>query len=162
MSPSERSAEEDKQDEQVINTSHSSSPPSQPDLKPIKKQRKPQTEEEYQYQLSLWAKTGPQINTETWLYEDLDRLDNTRKVDRQKILHACEKAYYERDWLKCLEMCNIGEKLFGVDLNAVGEELRRNFENKGRKTKTSGKIERHIIELLNIKERCLSRIEERK
>ncbi|KAI5965558.1 uncharacterized protein KGF55_000920 [Candida pseudojiufengensis] len=126
------------------------------------KQRKPQTEEEYQYQLKLWQESGPQINTENWLYEEIfnKKLDPNLKINRVKILHGCEKAYYNKDWVKCLEICKIGSNLFNVDLNEVGETMKHNLSLEKRRQRISNKIERHIVDLYNIQERCLERIRE--
>ncbi|KAI5955307.1 hypothetical protein KGF54_001868 [Candida jiufengensis] len=124
------------------------------------KQRKPQTEEEYQHQLKLWNESGPQINTENWLYEEIfdKQLDPTQKINRVKLLHGCEKAYYNRDWEKCLEICKIGEKLFQVDLDVIGETMKINLSLESRRQRISNKIERHIVDLYNIRQRCLERI----
>ena len=61
-----------------------------------KKQRKPQTEEEYAFQVSRWNETGPTINTDTWLFENLEELNVDVKIDRLKLLHAVELAYYQK------------------------------------------------------------------
>ncbi|CAK9441048.1 uncharacterized protein LODBEIA_P49170 [Lodderomyces beijingensis] len=153
---------------------HSDSPPHEAHSDPSKpanaashpkkkKQRRPQTEAEYQHQLDLWRTTGPQINTETWLYEKLDQLDPENRAHRVKILHACEKAYYERDWNLCLQMCHVAESLFGVELDSMTADARDvaappALENK--KTRKSSKVERHVFELHAIKLRCLQRIED--
>ncbi|KAF6070035.1 hypothetical protein FOB64_002731 [Candida albicans] len=62
-----------------------------------KRQRKIQTEEEYNYQLNRWRETGPMINTDTWLNEvNLAELDISDKLDRVKLLHVCELHYYKK------------------------------------------------------------------
>lgn len=129
-----------------------------------KKQRKPQTQEEYNHQLQLWQKTGPQINTETWLYENMDNLNVDNKADRTKALHACEKAYYERDWTKCLQMCKVAELLFGVDfgeLEAEEEALLQQFKDVKKKSRICSKLEKQVYELWNIKLRCIMRAKQR-
>ncbi|WLF80211.1 hypothetical protein PVL30_003987 [Lodderomyces elongisporus] len=129
-----------------------------------KKQRKPQTQEEYNHQLQLWQKTGPQINTETWLYENMDNLNVDNKADRTKALHACEKAYYERDWTKCLQMCKVAELLFGVDfgeLEAEEEALLQQFKDVKKKSRICSKLEKQVYELWNIKSRCIMRAKQR-
>lgn len=77
-----------------------------------KKVRKPQTEEEYNAQKLQFLRGGPTINTEEWLYDDdkLDRLEPNKKVDFNYLLHSCEKAYFQRDYLKCLELVQIAEQ----------------------------------------------------
>ncbi|RLV92017.1 hypothetical protein JA1_003368 [Spathaspora sp. JA1] len=128
---------------------------SAPQPKKSNKKRKPQTEEQYSHQLSLWNESGPTINDEDWLYTNLDNLDPSKKIDRVKIIHACERAYYERDWERCLELVEIGEKIFGVDLNDYHDYIL----NQGKRK--SANLERHVIDLYNIKQRCLSRMDEK-
>lgn len=126
------------------------------------KQRKGQTEEEYLEQKRQFEESGPQINSEDWLYgeERLSNLDNTKKLDRVHILHACEKAYFMQEYEKCIELIKIGERLFGVELDdeAANDDLKTDFQNAGRKTRKSTKVERHVVELLHIKEACLKKL----
>lgn len=128
------------------------------------KQRKAQTEEEFLEQKAQYAASGPKINTDNWLFEQecLNALDNSKKIDRVHILHACEKAYYLRDYPKCLLLIEIGERLFGVQLNddESNSNLKADFATSGRKTKKSSKVERHVMELLHIKEACVRKVAE--
>lgn len=121
------------------------------------KARKTQTAEEFQAQKDAFNASGPRINTEDWLYEEsaLAALDNDKKTDRVHMLHACERAYFHRDYEKCLSLIAQGEALFGV---VDEEQQKQDFENAGRKTKKSSKVERHVVELLHIKEACLKRL----
>lgn len=133
----------------------------QPKPKPQTKQRKPQTAEEYAQQLDLWRYSGPQINTETWLYEDVDKLNPVEsKVDSAKLLHACEKAYYLRDWEQCLLLCNLGARLFAVDLDEVGDAMKQNLQLTSRRKRLNKKHERSVVDLYDIKQRCVSRMKE--
>lgn len=129
------------------------------------KQRKAQTEEEFLEQKAQYEASGPKINTENWLFdqEGLDALDNSKKIDRVHILHACEKAYYLRDYSHCLLLIERGEKLFGVQLkdDETNSNLKADFASSGRKTKKSSKVERHVMELLHIKEACIRKMAER-
>ncbi|KAI5970071.1 hypothetical protein CANMA_000895 [Candida margitis] len=130
--------------------------------KPQPKQRKVQTAEEYAHQLSLWRSSGPQINTETWLYEDLDKLNPIEnKVDSAKLLHACEKAYYLRDWHHCLQLCNLGARLFAVDLDQVGDAMKQDLQSTNRRKRLGKKHERSVVDLYDIKQRCSSRMKEK-
>lgn len=126
------------------------------------KVRKAQTEQEFNLQKHQFQASGPRINTSDWLYDSevLEKLDSTKKVDRVHILHACEKAYFCRDYAKCLELILVAEKLFGVELedDNANDNLKEEFANLGRKTKKSSKVERHVVELLHIKEACLRRM----
>ncbi|KAK6456696.1 uncharacterized protein RJT20DRAFT_126735 [Scheffersomyces xylosifermentans] len=118
------------------------------------KTRKPQTEDEFQSQLEQFRKSGPKLNTSEWLYEDLHLLDNNMKIDRVKMLHAVEKAYYMRDYDKCKELIEVAEKVFEiVDENQAKEE----WDQSGKKIKKSAKLERHVIDLLHIKEKVYDR-----
>ncbi|CAK7902939.1 hypothetical protein CAAN1_18S00276 [[Candida] anglica] len=133
---------------------------SQPPKKSTKV-RKPQTEEEYQIQRSQYYAEGPFLNTENWLYEEIENhpLDENRKSDRVVVIHACEKAYFNRDYHKCLELISAGETLFGVDGTTVSRAQKQSeYEAAGIKVAKSAKIEKHILELLSIKERCLQKI----
>lgn len=126
------------------------------------KVRKQQTEAEFDAQKLQFKATGPRINTSDWLFdpEVIASLDNTKKTDRVHILHACEKAYFMRDYDKCLSLIGVGEKLFGVELEDENsnQELKEEFSNAGRKVKKSSKVERHVVELLHIKEACLRKM----
>lgn len=130
-------------------------------IEPKKKQRKEQTEEEFEAQKAQFAVTGPQINTENWLFDQdlLDKLDNLKKTDRVHMLHACERAYYLRDYDKCLELISQAERLFGVNLEDLSqnEGIKLDFAEAGKKTKKSLKVERHVVDLLHIKEACLKK-----
>lgn len=127
------------------------------------KTRKGQSEEEYLQQKKQFFSTGPLLNTENWLgdEEDLKTLDNDKKTDRVRMLNACERAYYQRDYNKCMHLIAVAEKLFGVDLNdeEYNEKTKSEFETSGRKTKKSAKVERHVVDLMHIKERCLRQLE---
>mmetsp|Transcript_6911 Transcript_6911/g.8775 ORF Transcript_6911/g.8775 Transcript_6911/m.8775 type:complete len:168 (-) Transcript_6911:2-505(-) len=123
-----------------------------------KKLRKEQSDDDYILQKLQFYSTGPTLNTDDWLYdpEGLDLLDNSKKTDRVKMLHACEKSYYQKDYNKCLEMIRKAENLFGVQLENEedNEGIKSDFESSGKKTRKSAKVDRHIVELLHIKERC--------
>lgn len=129
------------------------------------KQRKQQTDEEFAEQKQQFLRQGPRINTSDWLFDDstLDELDNTKKTDRVHVLHACERAYFLRDYEKCLSLISRGERIFGVQLEDedVNEGIKHDFANAGRKTKKSSKVERHVVELLHIKEACLKKLAEK-
>lgn len=124
-----------------------------------RKQRKPQTEEEFCTQKTQFLSAGPQINEEGWLLKDdtIDLLDPQRKIDRVQMLNACERAYFERDYHRCLELVAQAYQLFGVEDDDT-EQLQRDFEALGRKTKKSAKVERHVVELGHIKLRCLAKL----
>lgn len=126
--------------------------------KKTKKIRKGQSEAEYMYQLQQFYANGPAINTDEWLYDRavIDTLNNTKKPDRVTMLHSCEKAYFERDYVKCLELIETAEKLFRVDSNEHGKDDNQNILSEEKTIK----IERHIIDLLHIKERCLFKLQE--
>ncbi|WPK23605.1 hypothetical protein PUMCH_000846 [Australozyma saopauloensis] len=127
------------------------------------KQRKAQTEEEFLAQKSQFEAAGPQINAQNWLFQDqiLNNLDNSLKFDRVHMLHVCEKAYFERNYEQCLEYIKRAETLYGVDLDNASdnEDIKQSFSSAGRKTKKSSKVERHVVELLHIKEACLKRMQ---
>lgn len=127
-----------------------------------KKTRKEQSEADYLNQKQQFYQNGPTLNTEDWLYDDqdLEQLDNSRKTDRVRMLHACEKAYYQKDYKKCLDLISRGEALFGVNLDNgnENEEIKNEFEASGKKTRKSAKVDRHIVELLHIKESCLEKL----
>lgn len=127
------------------------------------KTRKGQTEEQYFQQKKQFFATGPLLNTEDWLAneEDWKTLDNDKKTDRIRMINACERAYYQRDYRKCMDLIAATEKLFGVDLNdeESNERTKDEFETLGRKTKKSAKVERHVVDLMHIKERCLRQLE---
>ncbi|KAG7193133.1 uncharacterized protein KQ657_000887 [Scheffersomyces spartinae] len=122
-----------------------------------KKVRKPQPEEEYIRQRDEFKQVGPTINTDGWLENDWNALDPERKVDRVRMLHACERAYFLRDWGKCLELIQRTEELLGVSERAI-QDATALLEFK--KVRKSAKVERHIVELINIKERVLKRMEQ--
>lgn len=118
-----------------------------------KKVRKPQTEEEYEIQKHIFQSQGPTINTDEWLYQLPDNLDNTKKPDRVMVLNACEKAYYDRDYDKCLELVKKAEIFFEVDYDKIIP-----LQQLNKKTQKSAKIERHILDLIHIKQKCLEKI----
>ena len=126
------------------------------------KQRKAQSDEEFLEQKRQFLDAGPQINTDTWLFDEdrLHSLDSTKKLDRVHILHACEKAYFLRDYEKCLELIKVAGGLFHIELDneTVNDDLKIDFQNAGRKTRKSTKVERHVVDLLHIKEACLKRM----
>lgn len=126
------------------------------------KQRKAQTEAEFAAQKAQFLAAGPRTNTADWLYDEsvLQLLDNAQKTDRVHILHACEKAYFTRDYAKCLALVAEGERLFGVELDeTTNDTIKTEFAHAGRKTRKSSKVERHVVELLHIKEACLRKLE---
>lgn len=125
------------------------------------KQRKAQTEEQFLQQKEQFHREGPRINTEEWLYNEniLNQLDNTKKIDRTHMLHSCEKAYFMRDYDRCLELVEVAEKLFGVELQdeSANDDIKKDFSDSAKKTRKSHKLERHVVDLLHIKEACLSK-----
>lgn len=126
------------------------------------KQRKVQLEEEYLRQKAQFAQTGPRINTDDWLFDNdrLAALVRTEKTDRNHILHACEKAYFQRDFGECLRLVGRAKELFGVSLDDddANAETRRKFEELGRKVTKSRKPERHVVEVMKIRDACLQRM----
>lgn len=146
---------------QTINESD----PNRQDIKPkakSKKVRKEQSEEDYLFQKLQFYNTGPTLNTEDWLYDpqELNQLDNSKKTDRVRMLNACEKAYYEKDYKRCLDLIRRAESLFDVQLDneEENEDIKSDFESSGKKIRKSAKVDRHIVELLHIKERCLEKV----
>lgn len=128
------------------------------------KQRKAQTQDEFLVQKTQYALSGPHINEQGWLYnpQRLQTLDSTRKLDRLYMLHVCEKAYYDRNYKQCLAYVKRAEALYGVDLESIDdmEEKKKIFANAGRKTKKSSKVDRHVVELIHIKEKCLKKLKQ--
>lgn len=124
-----------------------------------RKQRKAQTDEEYQAQKSQFERTGPQIHEEGWLLRDenIDGLEPERKIDRVQMLNACERAYFEQDYTRCLELVARAYALFGIQ-DEDTHELEREFESLGRKTRKSAKVERHVVDLGRIKSKCLQKL----
>ena len=57
-------------------------------------------------------------------------------------------------------MIRKAESLFGVQLDNEkdNEGIKSDFESSGKKTRKSAKVDRHIVELLHIKERCLEKL----
>lgn len=76
------------------------------------------------------------------------------------MLNACEKSYYQKDYNKCLDLIRRAESLFEVQLDneEENEDIKSDFESSGKKTRKSAKVDRHIVELLHIKERCLEKV----
>lgn len=144
---------------ELVNVDQAIAAVEQLNLEKKPKVRRPQSEEEFASQKLEFQTSGPRIHTSNWLYDStiLENLDSTKKVDRVHILHACEKAYFSRDYEKCLSLILTAEKLFGVKLDDVNE-LKEEFANLGRKTKKSSKVERHVIELIHIKEACARKL----
>lgn len=124
------------------------------------KRRKAQLEESFQANLQSYRERGPLLNTQDGLFDEtrLANLDNSQKLDRVFILNACEKAYFQRNYTKCLELIAVGERLFGTTLEDA-DTLKLEFSSAGKKTKKSSKVERHVMELLKIKEACLRRMD---
>ena len=98
-----------------------------------KKVRKEQSEEDYLSQKLQFYSTGPTLNTEDWLYnpEELNQLDNSKKTDRVRMLNACEKSYYQKDYNKCLDLIRRAESLFEVQLDneEENEDIKSDFES---------------------------------
>lgn len=114
------------------------------------KTRKSQTPQEYEAQKAEFRQTGPLLNTDDWLYHaQLDQLHPSKL--RVMMLHSCEKAYYDRDYDKCMEMIRKAEKAFGVDESVDYEEQ---YGQRTKKEKKAMMSEKHIMELKYIKERC--------
>ena len=123
-----------------------------------KKERKPQTPEEYDHQRSQFVASGPTINTSEWLYQAVENteLDEKVKHERLMILHACERAFYLKDYVRCMELIARGLAIFNVQDSSTKEEKSKEFE--GIKIHKTAKIEKHILELLYIKEKCEERL----
>lgn len=83
-------------------------------------------------------------------------MDPDTKIDRVRMLHACERAYFERDWNRCLQLIEKTEVLLGVEEQTVRDATALLEFKKVRK---SAKVERHIVELMNIKKRVLQRLQ---
>lgn len=126
--------------------------------KKLPKVRKPQTDEEFLIQKRQFQEQGPTINTDEWLYDTdiLNGLSQDKKCDRMHILHACEKAYYTKDYKRCMDLISLGEQMFGVDANE--QQLKRDFNESSKKVKKSAKLERHVVELIHIKEKCVQKL----
>lgn len=119
-----------------------------------KKARKGQSEEEYLEQKTQFYQEGPRINTENWLYDEniLKNLDSNKKPDRAQMILACEKAYFQRDYEKCLELVQLAESIFEVEPQDVACDKP---ETKAAKKK----IKHHVVELMHIKESCLKKLQ---
>lgn len=113
------------------------------------KQRKGQTDEEYEIQKQIFLENGPLVNDQDWLLneDDLANLDKDNKYDRTRIIFACEKLYFERKFDKCWEMIQFGEKFYDADIPSDNG-----------KTKKSSSIDRQVLELAHIKEKCLEKL----
>ncbi|CAH6718491.1 hypothetical protein CLIB1444_01S07932 [[Candida] jaroonii] len=113
------------------------------------KQRKGQTDEEYEIQKQIFHENGPLVNDQDWLLDedDLANLDKDNKYDRTRIIFACEKLYFERKFDKCLELIQFGEKFYDTEIPTDNG-----------KTKKSSSIDRQVMELSHIKEKCLSKL----
>lgn len=124
-----------------------------PGAKKPKKVRKGQSEEEYMKQKTQFHESGPLINTDDWLYDEqaLLNLNKDQKTDRIRILHACEKAYYDRNYHKCLQFIGIAGNLFEIDLQAAAESLDPN-------DKKVCKMDRHILDLIYIRKKCMEKL----
>ena len=96
------------------------------------------------------------INTDTWLNEvNLAELDISDKLDRVKLLHVCELHYYKRDYSTCLKVINVGESLYGVDLNKVGPKIKQQIIKRLQK-KTKKKKKLNGIKILKKYSRTIS------
>lgn len=133
-----------------VSTNSTINPP-EPPKKP-KKVRKGQSEEAYLAQKTQFHTSGPLINTDDWLDDKqaLKSLDANKKTDKIRMLHACEKAYYDKNYQKCLEFISIGETLFGIDKDEI------NPDQSTKKAKK--KVDRDKLDLLYIKEKCLQKL----
>lgn len=100
------------------------------------KQRKGQTADQYEAQRRAFAESGPLVNTTDWLFR-IDGLDLAKKVHRMQVLHACERAYFLRDYEKCMQFVEKAEAFFGP-----GSER-----------------ERHGKELQHIKAKCREKMD---
>lgn len=65
------------------------------------KQRKPQSQQEFDQQVSEY-KDGPPIQQEGWL--DNKDFDSESKIDRGYLKSAAERAYYLKDYHKALKV----------------------------------------------------------
>ncbi|ODV77751.1 uncharacterized protein CANTADRAFT_22875 [Suhomyces tanzawaensis NRRL Y-17324] len=124
------------------------------------KTRKPQSDQEYAAQRDLFHSKGPQLNTQDWLLErvlqDADSIDPETKTDRVVLLQACEKAYYQQDYELCLVLVRKAEAILGVEPfseHSLDEDIQK-------KVKKTAKLERHVVELHKLEERCLHRLKE--
>lgn len=128
-------------------------------VSPKPKQRKPQSEADFAAQKTEFAEVGPRINDHGWLTDNnaVAELLAERKIDRVQMLNACERAYFGRDYSRCLELISQAYVLFGAPEDEI-EQLQQEFDAMGRKIKKSAKVERHVVELGHIKERCLAKM----
>lgn len=124
-----------------------------------RRNRKEQTAQDFLEQKRQFFSSGPLVQTEDWLFDmaELESLNKDSKIDRTTFLHACENAYYLKNYNKCLALISRGEDLFGLKKNH-DEEVKESFNNANRKTKKSAVVDRHIVELLHIKEKCLKKL----
>ncbi|ODQ80838.1 hypothetical protein BABINDRAFT_161042 [Babjeviella inositovora NRRL Y-12698] len=122
------------------------------------KQRKGQTDEEYRAQRDQFWKSGPRLNTGDWFLEyPIQNFKNESKTDKTQLLHTAELCYFRRDYTKCLELVAFGMKLFNAEA-VLAEEKKAPVDLPGRHAKKP-KLDRHIQELLEIKEKCLAKME---
>lgn len=95
-----------------------------------------QTLEEYALQRTQYLAHGPKTDTETSLNDlaaNLDLVDHTCKTSRHSLLHACELAYYDRDYRRCIALAEhikpmwapLGDKSVVRDCTALDQILVR-------------------------------------
>lgn len=74
-----------------------------------------QTLEDYAEQRDAFLRVGPQINNDSWLFDHADNVatsDPTSKTNRSAIVHACELAYYMRDYERCTSILSQARALW--------------------------------------------------
>ena len=67
----------------------------------------------------------------------------------------CELHYYKRDYSTCLKVINVGESLYGVDLNKVGPKIKQ-LNNKETTEETKKKKKLNGIKILKKYSRTIS------
>lgn len=75
------------------------------------RRRKSQSEEDFMQQKEAF-KQGPPVQNSDWfdLFDLSQFEDASIKMDRERVLHAAERAYYLRNYQKSLEILNITDK----------------------------------------------------
>ncbi|CAN3373922.1 hypothetical protein DIURU_005574 [Diutina rugosa] len=82
---------------------------------PEAKQRKPQSEEEFQKQKTQYWTDGPAVTERGWqLPPDPDTFtwDLSLKPNRNRLIQALEYTYFNRDYELCLRLVTRGQQLF--------------------------------------------------
>ncbi|KAK6465848.1 hypothetical protein DFJ63DRAFT_317040 [Scheffersomyces coipomensis] len=113
------------------------------------KQRKPQTEEEFQAQKANFESIGPVINTQDWFLNDetLHNLQKDQKIDRKFILNSVELLYFRKEFEKCLNFIETyAESMYGINTNDEGDKT------------TIKKIDKDYQSIVYIKSKCTEKL----